>query len=535
MERRRLFIAASLLLSILALLALELALRGIGLGGREPLFIEAPDLPGRLVASPDVMRRYLPGTAKLADKIEPILFWKEKPKGGYRIVVQGGSTAAGFPYGRWGGLAGMLGDRLETVFPDREVEVITTAMAAVNSYTLVDLADEIIEIRPDAVLVYAGHNEYLGILGPGSALDASTSPLQARVQLQLNRLGLYQGMQRLLFAAVSMGADARSLFAQAAEGARIPFDSEAYWAGSRQFETNLAELLEKYRRAGIPVYVGTLVSNEKDLPPFASGAGGDSADSWFARGRREFAAERFEAARDAFRTAKDRDEMRFRAPEIFDEKIRALARRHGATLVDVRRHFIAASPHGIVGSELMLEHVHPNADGYFLLAEAFYEALKQDGRIGDWSHAPRRDEARRDLPLTQIDRILAAYDMQELRAGFPFSDPPRAFALPAPDSETEQIAHDLRSGDLDWAHAMDALRALHLRAGRVIEAARVARLVAQAYPTERSPNVVAGRLLIETGRFALARRYLDRVLEIWPQDREARALRSRADPGSVSE
>ena len=69
----------------------------------------------------------------------------------------------------------MLGDRLETVFPGREVEVITTAMAAVNSYTLVDLADEIIEIRPDAVLIYAGHNEYLGILGVGSTYALSGS------------------------------------------------------------------------------------------------------------------------------------------------------------------------------------------------------------------------------------------------------------------------------------------------------------------------------------------------------------------------
>jgi len=535
MERRRLFIGASLLLSILVLLAVELALRSVGLGGRAPLFIEAPDLPGRLVASPDVMRRYLPATTKVAAVIEPIFFWKEKPENGYRIVVQGGSTAAGFPYGRWGGLAGMLGDRLETVFPGREVEVITTAMAAVNSHTLVDLADEIIAIQPDAVLVYAGHNEYLGILGPGSALDASASQLQARVQLQLNRLGLYQGMRRLLFAAVSAGADARTLFAQAAEGARIPFDSEAYWAGSRQFETNLAALLEKYRQAGIPVYIGTLVSNEKDLPPFASGVGGDSADAWFARGRSEFAAGRFEAARDAFRNAKDRDELRFRAPEIFDEQIRTLARRYGARLVDVRRRFMDGSPHGILGSELTLEHVHPNADGYFLLADAFYEALKQDGRIGDWSRAPSRGEARRDMPLTQIDRILAAYDIQELRAAFPFSDPPQLFELPAPASEIERLAHDLRSGDLDWAHAMDALLALHLRAGRIAEAARVARLVAQAYPTDRSPNVVAGRLLVETGRYALARRYLDRVLERWPEDREARALRSRADPGSVSE
>jgi hypothetical protein len=45
-------------------------------------------------------------------------------------------------------------------FPSREVEVISTAMAAVNSYALLDFADEIIAQQPDAVVIYVGHNEY---------------------------------------------------------------------------------------------------------------------------------------------------------------------------------------------------------------------------------------------------------------------------------------------------------------------------------------------------------------------------------------
>jgi len=525
MERRRIFFAATLLLPVAVLLAAELVLRGIGFGGRAPLFVEARDYPGRLVASPEVMRRYLPGGSRPAAVIEPILFQAEKPDDGYRIVVQGGSTAVGFPYGRWGGLAGMLGDRLEAAFPEREVEVITTAMAAVNSYTLLDLADEIIEIEPDAVLVYAGHNEYLGILGPGSALDASGSQLQASLQLWFNRLALYQAMHRLLSALVPPPADRNTLFAQAAAGARIPLGSQAFRAGVLQFETNLAALLEKYRRAGIPVYIGTLVSNEKDRPPFASGAGSGSAADWFARGQQELAAGRVAGARAAFREAKDRDELRFRAPEVFDERIRALALRHGARLVDVRAHFEAASSDGILGAELMLEHVHPNAEGYFLLADAFYQALEEDGRIGDWSAAPGREAARRDMPLTAIDRLIAGYDMQELHAGFPFSDPPRAFVLPTASSEIERLAQERRARNLEWAHAMDALFTLHLEAGRTVEAARVARLVAQAYPADRAPNLIAARLLVETGRPRLASRYLDRVLAGWPGDREALALR----------
>ena len=34
-----------------------------------------------------------------------------------------------------------------------------------------------------------------------------------------------------------------------------------------------------------------------------------------------------------------------------------------------------ASPKAAVGSELMLEHLHPNVDGYFVLADAFHDSL----------------------------------------------------------------------------------------------------------------------------------------------------------------
>ncbi|MDC2888862.1 SGNH/GDSL hydrolase family protein [Psychrosphaera algicola] len=86
--------------------------------------------------------------------------------------MQGGSTAAGFPYGRFGSLQGMLEQRFKRTYPHKNIEVINTAMAAVNSYTLMDFVDEIIEIEPDLILIYAGHNEYLGVMGVGSTFAA---------------------------------------------------------------------------------------------------------------------------------------------------------------------------------------------------------------------------------------------------------------------------------------------------------------------------------------------------------------------------
>lgn len=99
---------------------------------------------------------------------------------------------AGFPYGKNASPAGMLQKRLQRAFPDRTVEVVLTAMSAVNSYTLLDFAGEIIDIEPDAVVIYAGHNEFVGVLGVGSSFGAGRSPAMTRLLLTLRDWRIYQ-------------------------------------------------------------------------------------------------------------------------------------------------------------------------------------------------------------------------------------------------------------------------------------------------------------------------------------------------------
>ena len=82
-------------------------------------------------------------------------------------------------------------------------------MAAVNSYALLDFADEIIAQQPDAVLVYVGHNEFLGILGVGSTMRFAASPALTRTFLAVRELRLFQLISRALWraGAGSAGAD----------------------------------------------------------------------------------------------------------------------------------------------------------------------------------------------------------------------------------------------------------------------------------------------------------------------------------------
>lgn len=563
---------ASLLIPVAFFAILELGLRAVGFGGSDALFVDHPDLAGYRQPNPDVMRRYVETCGDPAARIPPFLFRAEKPAAGVRLVVQGASTAAGFPYGRWGGLAGMLTDRFEAARPDAGIEVVSTALAAVSSYTLLDLADEIIAIEPDAVLVYAGHNEYVGILGAGSALTAADSRLAAGLHLHLGASRVYRLVERAVACARDVahavrGADRPTLFARAAEAARAPFGSDRHLAGLTSFEANMGALLAKYRAAGVPVYVGTVVSNERDLPPFAGGpapevdaarfvghradferalAAGDlaaargavdalraldadAADAWFALGRLELAADAPARAHDAFRRARDLDALRFRAPGAINEIVRSLARRHGATVVEVERRFVETSPPGGPGDTLLLEHVHPNADGYFLLADTYFEALRRDGLLGPLDDAPPFEAAHRDMPLTELDRRVAALRVQELRAGFPFSDPPRAVMLPPTRDAVEQLARLLHAGAIRWIDAMDRLLQIRTKEGRLLDAARVARLAAHEYPGDRGPNLAAGLLALQAGQPARAQLYLARSHRAAPDDVRTLASLLQAD------
>ena len=109
-------------------------------------------------------------------------------------------------------------------------------------------ADEVIAQQPDAVLIYVGHNEYLGILGVGSTMRYSAQPAVTRAFLAARELRLFQWLAsvhaRLSNAQGQAGTPAADSLMERVAGARtIPFDSRLYARGVAQFRDNLERLL----------------------------------------------------------------------------------------------------------------------------------------------------------------------------------------------------------------------------------------------------------------------------------------------------
>lgn len=560
-RRRLLFTAAMLLLPLAVLGGIEGGLRLAGFGAEIPLFVEVPGYPAYLVPNPDVGRRYFAGASVVPGPPHDA-FLREKPSGSFRIFVQGASSAAGFPYGHGGSFSRMLLQRLQPTYPDRHIEVVNTGIDAVSSYTLVDLSREIVAQRPDAVLIYAGHNEYYGALGVGSTESIGGIRVLVRLYLAVDELRLVQAL-RALWAGVSRGltpedAPAPTLMEEMVRERSIAYGSPLYRRGLAQYRANLTDLLCRYERAGVPVFVGTVASNERDQPPFVGypAEAGDSlawrrsfeaavrqarsgapaaldslirrddtaALPYYARARLQDEAGRVEAARADYQAARDRDRLPFRAPEGINAIIREVAAACGAVVVETQAALAAASPGGIVGRELMLEHLHPNVDGYFRIADAFYEALLEAGLAGEGPHPVPAERARREVLVTALDSTLAAIHVRRLRNSWPFQPP----GVTRPDTLriatlTDSLALDVLRGERPWVQAVAALGARYEERGDDRSALRVALALVQEQPYAARPYLLAANLLVKLERPAAAFQYFQAADEREPSA-EARRM-----------
>lgn len=523
------FIALSLPFVLLALL--EFGLRVGNYGGETPLFAPPAEFGGRYLApGPRVAARFFP-----AEKYPPTppndLFLADKPEHGIRIFALGESSAAGFPYPPNAMFTRFVADALSDVLPRDTVEVVNLGIAATNSYALVDFVDEMLVHRPDAVLIYAGHNEYYGALGVGSTESLGAFPGFVRLYLRLQRLKTFLLLRNSMKGALALLSPERptdeasaSRMESVVRNQRIVLDGQAYKAGLRQFESNLAIVLRKFRAAGVPVFIGSLVSNLRDQPPLAFLSGGGLAalpakaayDS--AHALLPFDST---AARSLFARARDLDVVRFRAPTEFNTIIRSQAALYSAHYVPVEEAFAKASQRGIPGYNLILEHVHPTSAGYALLGQAFTEAIRSSGILkrADFSRLRPWKEYSGRMALSPFDERIALHEVKTVTTRWPFMpfDKQQDYrGTYSPLDREDSLAFLVSRGGITWTAAKSQLAEQYQQDGKMEEAVREYDGLIRNFPHSEAPLSLAARALLAAQQNDRAVKYLDRAIGIQP-------------------
>ncbi len=401
-----------------------------------------------------------------------------------RIFVLGESAAMGDPDPAYA-FSRYLEVMLRQRFPAMKFEVVNTGMVAINSHVSLRMARELANYKPDLFLVYVGSNEVVGPFGPGTVLTRSSmNPAAIRASLfvrstRIGQLMTTAGRARTEWRGMEMFLDKQ-----------VRADSPRLEPAYRNFEANLRGIVEAARGAGAHVLLSTIATNLRDCAPFASlhreGLSTDSLQTWsasvkqgaaleitgayedaltsyeaaaklddqfaelhFRMARCHWALGNYEAAKQHFVRARNLDVLRFRADSRINEVIRSVATSSGTSVqfLDAQSLFASESRNGVVGGELLYDHVHFTPLGSYLLARAAFGqvVLTLPAAVGG---APSNIE-----PLSEVEceRLLAFTAHDRARVASEMAD-----RLQRPPF-TSQLNH------------FDQLQSLMLRAGATAE------------------------------------------------------------------
>lgn len=539
MKKKILFRIIAAALPIILILLVEVVLRLFGYGEGYQLFNRVRGENGveYLVVNPNLSKKYFKDTDFRADS-QFDLFLRQKTDSTFRVFVQGASTVVGYPFYRGASFPRLLKHRLSRTFPEKNVEVVNTGITAVNSYTLWDVTDKIIDQKPDLVIIYAGHNEYYGALGVGSSASVGSHPVLVRSYLKLKNLRFFQLIENALTGLMGTGAQNKksvtetTLMEVMAKEQEIPLNSEAFVAGISQFEGNLKRILDKYERHGIPVILSTLVSNEKDVKPFISDdldkenlvesieenkpevheLAQNNADAAYILGQ-HYLERNPDSAKKYLHLAKELDLLRFRAPEKINEVIMQQAHERKLPLVDMENIFESKVPNGIVGDELVAEHVHPNVEGYFVMADAFYEKVKALNLLENWEHYVPYEEAFDDIPVTQIDSLKGKLAVEILKQSWPYdlsmsgTKPVGYNYVTQNPTFEETTAINLHNHQEQWQYLITQAYHKYNEDGDYKKALKVAQTLIFEFPEQFKVYEMAGEMCQKLGDDAYAEYY----------------------------
>lgn len=410
------------------------------------LFFAAPFFPPGMIKTPQFF------------SIDPM-----KPQDTYRIFVLGESAAMGdpdFAYGFSRYLEVMLRQR----FPGMKFEVVNTGMVAINSHVSLAIARESAKFQPDMYVVYAGSNEVVGPYGPGAVVTTSSMSLpviRASIFVRSSRIGqllVDSGQPRGEWRGMEMFLDKQ-----------VRADSPRMQPAYENFASNLKGIVGAAHASGARVLLSTIATNLRDSAPFGSlhraGLAPDALQSWsalvlhgnaleatqsfaealklyasaaqiddqyaelqFRIARCEWALGDFVAAKEHYTRARDLDTLRFRADSRINEIIRATAKAStsDAVLLDTDALFAEESRNGVIGGELLYDHVHLTPLANYLLARSVFEqvvnALPVEAKKSARSTEPLTElECERLLAFTGHDRARVAAEMADRMQRPPFT------------------------------------------------------------------------------------------------------------------
>lgn len=492
-------------------------------------------------------------------------FSPTKAPGTVRIFCFGGSSTYGRPYRAETAFPKWLEVNLQLRDPQHRYEVINAGGISYASHRVVHLVQEALRYAPDLLVVYCGHNEFLEARTYEKLLHQP--PLVRKARLVMDRSVLYATLRALVARLrerpsgtgghSSAVKDEVSTILDASAGlerySRHTLQREQTYS---RYRDHLERMVAKARAHNVKMVLATLPSNLKDFSPFKSEHGDhltqDQQEAWeehFRHGRIAEARGLYQEALTAYQQcqklddqyaelayrigyclcqlghydlarqylvmAKELDVCPLRAPAEINRIVREVGARYGVPVVDVEEEFARRSPHGILDSSLLVDHVHPTVRGNQLIAELIAEVLERQG----WVVATKE--------VNDLER-LAAYD-QLMHAVPPeyyvegVLNLAKVLGWAGKEEEKLTLLRHHQQQLQGYAEFHYMMGNSMLRRGRVAEAAQAFRRCLQLNPSFANAYTNLGMALEQSGDAEGARANYMKALALSPQDYVAQA------------
>jgi lysophospholipase L1-like esterase len=407
-SRLLLFRWLAISLPFLALGLVEGVLRLFGLGGYPPFVRDVGEWRGSLLmmVEPAATRPYFFAARDRPGYADQSVFLMPKPPGTLRIFLVGESAAKGYPQPPNLSMGSFLQAMLQNLHPDKKIELINFGTTGVSTFPLIYMVRELVRYSPDIVIVYAGNNEFYGAYGVASTSRGLGSRSGLKAQRAIRSLAILQKLDEILHPPPT--TDTSLMEIMMGDPGIDPDDSRRRLA-ARNLGENIREMIRTCRQAGVPILVCTTAVNEAGLAPIGNPPvldpalpGGTTADqaeqilgprpaeaekllrdhlgtnpldarAWFLLGRSLLLQKK--DALEAFREANRLDRMPWRPSDDLQEAIREAAKSEAVPLCDVQAWFRNKSPGGVIGWELLDDHVHPSLEGQAEAARAMLTSL----------------------------------------------------------------------------------------------------------------------------------------------------------------
>jgi len=414
-----LLVAGSLVFTGLLLLLLEGGLRLLDVGPPE-----ASRLPFQQVDLPVLE----PGTRADGTEIwrtrDPRHSYQSLPRAAgapaLRVFTFGASATAGLGFSPNVTFSRGLERMLETAYPDRASVVVNLGIVGISSEQVKRLvADVCGRYAPDLLVIYSGNNEFLELHAEKYAEAHATFASRALDLLMDTRL--YRVTRRLLrrderdpsLARRKLSRDDFEL-AQRTLLQEVEITPEEILGVVDRYEANLEEMVGTAQESGTPIVLMTVGSNwrwlgREDLPAgwldellgdeappsrerwerasrvldekLEASAGADRSGWLFRRATVSEALGDLGAARAQYRAAVNEDRHLRRALDAMNDRVRTVATRSGATLVDTASQIARSAERDILGFDEFFDHVHFTPRGAEIAAAALFEGVREAGVV----------------------------------------------------------------------------------------------------------------------------------------------------------